>query len=876
MSSLNHASFIWGIAEKLRGPFKRHEYGKVILPFVVLRRLDCALESTKSDVLTLAKGLKHEDVSRDFQLQKKSGYSFYNTSPYDLQRLQGDPTNLKANMQAYIAAFSPNLRDVFERYDFDVQLGRLEEEDLLLLITQEFLKIDLHPDAVDNTQMGHIFEELIAKSMEASNEEAGEYFTPRDVVRLMVNLLFTRDDKVLSKTGVVRSVYDPTAGTGGMLSVAEDHLRSMNPDAQLTLYGQERNAESYAIAKTDLLIKGQSAENMFFGDTLTNDGHWDKTFDYGLANPPFGVEWKKQQDLVTREHDERGFNGRFGAGLPRVSDGSLLFLLHLISKMRPVSEGGGRVAIVFNGSPLFTGSAGSGESEIRRWILENDLLEAIVALPRDMFYNTPISTYIWILDNDKPKERGRKVQLIDGSSLFKKLRKGVGNKRNEITPEHVSQILRSYDSFEMSEISKIFSVEDFKYTEITIEQPLRRNWAVDEARIQAVLADTQFQKLSAAKLLTLESALRDLVGALEKPTWDGKSFTESIGEAVGTLGLTATQKKNLVNLLAMPDPEAPEVQDSKGQVLPDPDLRDWENVPWSRDLDEYVQSEVAPYLDNYSIDRSKDKIGYDIPFTRHFYKYFPPRTLGDIDSDLSRTVSEISELLKAVEGIEEQAFHEVTAEGTGAVGVKKEIRVPSFALKIDAWATMPVRNILRLHKEQVGTKWNETQLLSLTKQGVIDRDIDSGIGKFPESFDNYQIVQPGDLVFCLFDVEETPRTIGLVRNYGMITSAYTRAIVDKQVADPRYLEYLFVYLDNGKRFKPFYNGLRNTIQKEIFRATRLSLPPLVAQTQIANFLDEQLGRIAILQAKAEELANLLSTRAESIIAEATTGLIEVK
>ena len=393
----NYASFIWGVADKLRGTYRRADYGKVILPFAVLRRLDCVLEATKAEVLKVAAESKADSIATDFKLQKVAGYAFYNTSAYDLKKAIGDPANLRQNLQAYVDGFSENVRDVFERYDVATHIAKLDEADLLLIVTKEFLSIDLHPETVNNADMGHVFEELIGKAMEASNEEAGEYFTPRDVVRLMVSLLFSRDDDVLTKAGIVRSVYDPTAGTGGMLSVAEDYVKRLNPDARLSLYGQELNAESYAIAKTDLIIHGQQAQNMILGDTLTNDGHWDKTFDYGLANPPFGVEWKKQQDAVIKEHELRGFDGRFGPGLPRVSDGSLLFLLHLVSKMRRKEDGGGRIGIVLNGSPLFTGNAGSGESEIRKWLLEHDLVEAIVAMPKDMFYNTGIATYIWLL-----------------------------------------------------------------------------------------------------------------------------------------------------------------------------------------------------------------------------------------------------------------------------------------------------------------------------------------------------------------------------------------------------------------------------------------------------------------------------------------------
>ena len=648
-SNFNYASFVWGVADKLRGTYKRHEYGKVILPFVVLRRLDCTLEATKKEVLAKAKSLKSEDVSRDFLLQKISGYAFYNTSPYDLQKLLGDPNNLKANLQAYINGFSPTVRDVFERYEFETQISRLDESDLLMLVIQEFLKVDLHPEVVDNTQMGHIFEELIGKAMEASNEEAGEYFTPRDVVRLMVNLLFCRDDDALSKPGIVRSIYDPTAGTGGMLSVAEDHIRGLNPDAQLSLYGQEFNAESYAIAKTDLLIKGQSSENMFFGDTLINDGHWDKTFDYALANPPFGVEWKKQQDVVTREFEQRGFNGRFGAGLPRISDGSFLFLMHLVSKMRPASEGGGRIGIVLNGSPLFTGGAGSGESEIRRWVLENDLVEAIVALPKDMFYNTGISTYIWLLDNDKAPERRGKVQLINASNHFQKLRKNIGDKRNELSTEDIQSIVRLYDDFKEENDSRIFQITDFGYMAITVEQPLRVNWAVTNERIENALSIGALQKIAPLLREALKEVLQKEAAIDSQVTTDADLFTSRISNSVVELGLSQSMLKNLVSGLSVRDEDAPICKGPKGNPLPDPDLRTTENVPLSVDVERFIAEEIKPYLDDFWIDRAKDRIGFEIPITRHFFSYIPPRALDEIDEELNGLVKEISELLKEVE-----------------------------------------------------------------------------------------------------------------------------------------------------------------------------------------------------------------------------------
>ena len=478
MSDPNLSTFIWSVADLLRGDYKQSEYGKVILPFTVLRRLDCVLDSSKVAVLSELDKRKKAGVNPEPFLLRKSGQLFYNTSPLDLKKLMGDQDHIGENLRAYMQAFSPAVRDIFESFEFHTQIDKLAKAGLLYLVTEKFANIDLHPEVVNNTQMGAVFEELIRKFAEISNETAGEHFTPRDAIRLMVNLLFIEDDDALTKPGVVRSIYDPTAGTGGMLSVAGEHLASHNPDARLVMYGQELNPESYAICKADMLIKGQDIANIIFGNTLSADGLHGKTFDYGLSNPPFGVEWKKIEAIIRKEFAEQGFNGRFGPGLPRVSDGSLLFLLHLISKMRPAKDGGSRFGIVLNGSPLFTGGAGSGESEIRRYVLENDLVEAIIGLPTDMFYNTGISTYIWIVSNRKPEARKGKVQLIDASGFWQKMRKSLGSKRKELSPEHIEEITKLFGNFKNMKkdgvpISRIFKNEDFGYRTITVERPER-------------------------------------------------------------------------------------------------------------------------------------------------------------------------------------------------------------------------------------------------------------------------------------------------------------------------------------------------------------------------------------------------------------------
>ncbi len=647
MAEQNNAAFIWSIANLLRGTYKAADYGKVILPFTVLRRLDSALESTKQAVLDAKKENATSGAALDFILQKASKYSFYNTSPYDLKKAAGDTTNLKANLLAYIDGFSANVRDIFDKYDFAAQLAKLDENDLLLQVSQKFSQLDLHPDKVSNIEMGLIFEELIRQFAELSNETAGEHFTPRDVVRLIVNLLFANDDGVLSKKGVVRTIYDPTAGTGGMLSVADEYIRNLNPDAALTLFGQELNGESYAIAKADMVIKGQDIDNIVWGDTLTHDGHFGKTFDYCLANPPFGVEWKKQQSIVEKEHKERGFDGRFGPGTPRVSDGSLLFLLHLVKKMRPTQDGGGRIGIVLNGSPLFTGNAGSGESEIRRYLLEQDLVEAIIALPTDMFYNTGIATYIWILDNAKASERKGKVQLVDATQMFEKMRKNLGNKRKEISPQNLKDIVRTYAAFEETETSKIFRNTDFGYRQITVERPLKLAFKIDQQLIEDALLAKPALKMSEDERTKLSSALNQMHNEFTSRA----EFLTALTEAAKKQGLSlaAPALKALVGIFGTLSDDAELCFDSKGKIEPDSDARDTENVPLSEDVEAYFEREVKQFAPDAWLDPTKEKIGYEIPFTRHFYKYVPPRDLAEIDAELNSLVVEIQALLRDIE-----------------------------------------------------------------------------------------------------------------------------------------------------------------------------------------------------------------------------------
>jgi len=585
------ANFIWSIANLLRGPYKPKEYGDVVLPMTILRRLDCVLTPTKEAVhkeWLLARDRTTKDLL-EVKLRKRSGYSFYNTSQYTLVSLTGDSANVKANLLSYIDGFSDNVRDVFTRFGFEEQIQRLDEANALYLILQKFAAIDLSPVHVSNTEMGAVFEELIRKFAEASNETAGEHFTPREVIALMVDLLLVGDEDATSMANIIRTVYDPAAGTGGMLSVMDEHLRKQNPTASLKMAGQEVNPSSYAVCKADMVIKGQAVDAIALGNTLTEDAHAGSSYHYCLSNPPFGVEWKTSERGVRREHTQMGFQGRFGPGLPAVSDGSMLFLLHLVSKMRDVDpeheETRGRAAIVLNGSPLFTGKAGSGESEIRRWVIESDLLDAIIALPTDMFYNTGIATYIWVLDRKKPAEWRGKVQLIDGSKMFVKMRKSLGSKRKELSADDVAALVKLYGAFEDGgdKRSKVFANEAFGYHTITVERPLRMSFQVTPERINAAITATPVAKLSEDTRTQLRQALQTMNDAT---VWLNRAeFNTALGKALGDadvrVGLPV--RKALLTALGERDDNAEPCRGAKGITEPDPKLRDTENVPLGED-----------------------------------------------------------------------------------------------------------------------------------------------------------------------------------------------------------------------------------------------------------------------------------------------------
>jgi type I restriction enzyme M protein len=660
------ANFIWSVADLLRGDYKQSEYGKVILPFTVLRRLDCVMARTRQAVWDKAARIKVEN--KDAILYRAAGLRFYNLSQQSFATIGGDPAHVVGNLNDYLNGFSASAREILEKYDFHSQIARLDAARLLYKVVQKFAEIDLSPQRVDSHQMGYVFEELIRRFSELSNETAGEHFTPREVIELMVNLLLAPDGDTLTQRGKVINILDPACGTGGMLSAAAEHITSLNPNAEVFLFGQELNAESYAICRSDLMVKDQDPSKIIFGNSFSADGHRHRTFDYLLSNPPFGVEWKKVQEAVEDEHRALGHAGRFGAGLPRINDGSFLFLQHMISKMKPVEpdgSGGTRLAIVFNGSPLFTGGAGSGESEIRRWIVENDWLEAIVALPEQLFYNTGISTYFWIVTNRKDAAHRGKVVLLDAREYWAKMRKSLGEKRKLVTKEQIRRITELYGDALAAAADpdhpghakvKVFANEDFGYQRITVDRPLRQRFEVTEETLAALAVVKPLARYADRDALL--DAFKPLLGTV---WWTKKDAKNALLRAAAEAGLpwpATTTEKAIWGAVAISDPEG-ELQTKNGEPLPDPDLRDYENVPLTEDIDEYFAREVLPHIPEAWIAEIKDprtaatsraRIGYEIPLTRLFYVYTPPRPLAEIDAELRELEAQIQVLLGEVTG----------------------------------------------------------------------------------------------------------------------------------------------------------------------------------------------------------------------------------
>jgi type I restriction enzyme M protein len=682
---MNHSeivSFIWGVADLIRDTFKRGKYQDVILPLTVLRRIDRVLAPTKEKVLQANAKFKGKLDNVEPQLRKASGFAFYNTSRYDFEKLLADAPSLAANLRNYINGFSPNMREVIEKFDFDNTITKLDEAGLLYKVLERFKNVDLHPERVPNPMMGTIFEELIRKFNEALNENPGEHFTPRDVVHLMVDLLLAGDEEIIQGEGVVRTVYDPCCGSGGMLTITKEHIlgtenqAGINPLADIHLFGQEVNPETWAISKSDMLMlhpNGLDADNVAFGSTLSNDSHARRHFDYLITNPPYGKDWKRDEEAV-KDENERGSVGRFGAGLPRISDGQFLFLQHMLYHMKPVKEDGSRVAIIMNGSPLFTGDAGSGESEIRRWILENDWLEALVALPEQLFYNTGIATYVWVLTNRKRKERKGKVQLINATSFWTPMRKSLGDKRREIPSEKAVEILKLLHDFKEGEYSRIYPTTHFGYRKITVERPLCLNFEASSERIgrlddQAAFMNLAVSKKKDAKARAKEEEegrskqdeIRKLLSGMPKTIFkDRDAFLKELESCAGTsdLKMPAPIRKAILSALSERDETAEICRDNEGYPEPDSELRDTENVPLLESVETFFEREVKPHVPEAWINRAiideKDKqvgkVGYEINFNRYFYKYTSPRPLEEIEADIKTVEREIMAMLREMTG----------------------------------------------------------------------------------------------------------------------------------------------------------------------------------------------------------------------------------
>ncbi|MFE0801837.1 N-6 DNA methylase [Streptomyces sp. NPDC058812] len=648
------ANDVWSVADLLRGDYKRHEYGRVILPFTLLRRLDAVMAPTRDAVRARNASLEVQNKDRLLELAAK--LPFYNTSDQDFASIASDAPNVAKNLRDYINGFSPNVRKILSRFDLDNEITRLAGAKILYKVVGKFNTMrDL--DKLSNHDMGYVFEHLIRKFAEDSNETAGEHFTPREVIKLMVNLLIAPDAETIAGEGQVINILDPACGTGGMLTAAEDHIKSINPKTKVYLFGQELNAESWAICQADMLMRNQPGR-IYFGNSFSDDGYPDQKFDYMLANPPFGVEWKKVKDEVEAE-TEIGHAGRFGAGTPRINDGSFLFLQHLLSKMEPVEGKGTRLGIVFNGSPLFTGAAESGESKIRQWILENDWLEGVVALPDQLFYNTGISTYFWILSNRKPEKLRGKVALVDARDQWEKMRKSFGEKRKQINDEQIKHITEMYVDALKGEGDenrpdhakvKVFETRDFGYHRITVERPLKLRFEITEDTLSALENAKALAKWEGREAMV--AALRGLVGSV---WWTKREARDALHAAIAADGAqwpgTAALLKGLWGAVSVSDPKG-EVQKVKKAgietVLPDPDLRDYENIPLGEDIETYFAREVTPHVPDAWIDHDKTKVGYEIPFTRHFYVYTPPRPLAEIDAELRELEAQIQKLLGEV------------------------------------------------------------------------------------------------------------------------------------------------------------------------------------------------------------------------------------
>ncbi|MBB3059720.1 N-6 DNA methylase [Microbulbifer rhizosphaerae] len=884
------AAFLWSVADLLRGDFKQSQYGRVILPFTLLRRLECVLAPTKGEVRAKYGEVKSlPEEAQEKLLLHAAKQPFYNTSEMDLRAL--GTTQILDNLESYVQAFSPAAREIFDYFSFSEFLEKLNDANLLYLVAEKFANIDLSPDAIGNHEMGLIFEDLIRRFAESSNETAGEHFTPRDIVRLTTSLVFAGDDDALARSGIVRSIYDPTAGTGGFLSSGMEYLHEVNQGARLATFGQELNPESYAICKADMLIKGQDVSNIKLGNTLSDDQLPLERFDYMLSNPPFGVEWKKVQKVINDEHKLKGYSGRFGPGLPRVSDGSLLFLLHLISKMRPKDAGGSRIGIILNGSPLFTGGAGSGESEIRRYILEQDLLEAIIALPTDMFYNTGIATYIWVLSNHKPAERKGKVQLVNatGSDYFAKMRKSLGSKRNTLTEEAIEAVVKSYGQFETGEDSKIFDYREFGYRRITVERPLKLAlYPHDTEKLAALRADKGWAKLSEGE----QSAILQALAAMpEEKYLSRNTFKKQLSAKLADTKLSAVQFKLLCKHLGEQDDDA-EVCKTKGQPEPNPDLRDNENVPLSENIEDYFAREVLPHVPDAWIDTGKTDpqdaqvgiVGYEIPFNRHFYQYVPPRSLEAIDADLDKVTADILDLLQEVHSRQAVISHAVT-KGLNPHAKMKDSGVEWLDEVPEHWVVTRLKHISRLQSGIAkGRTVSENAItvpmlrVANVQDGYVKLDDVHTIQIEPEELDRYSL-KAGDLLMNEGgDNDKLGR--GTVWQAKINPCIHQNHVFAVRVfgCEPEWVA-LFTQSSYAKFY--FYSVSKQStnlasIASSSIKEAPILLPPKHERAEIMAYLKQVQERLDALLEKSASQISLLQERRSALMSAAVTGKIDVR
>lgn len=874
------AAFIWKNAEDLWGDFKHTDFGKIILPFTLLRRLECVLEPTRDAVREAHDKFKDKGLDMGLILRQTAGLPFYNTSLFSLATLGA--TRTKSNLDAYIAGFSDNARIIFEQFKFTETVAALARADILFKICQNFANTDLHPDVVPDRTMSNIYEHLIRRFGSEVNEAAEDFMTPRDVVHLATTLLLDPDDELFrNNPGLIRTLYDPTCGTGGFLSDAMNHVDGFRAQDKvppiLIPYGQELEPETHAVALANMLLRrleteparDLSANIAGPKSTLSKDAFAGKHFHYCLSNPPFGKKWEKDQAAVESEAKEKGFDGRFGAGTPRVTDGSMLFIQHLVDKLERPEQGGGRAAIILSGSPLSNGNAGQGESEIRRWLLENDYIEAIVALPADIFFRTEIGTYIWILTNKKPEERKGKIQLIDATAIYSPMRKSEGNKRRFIADEQIRQITRLYADFQSGDNVRIVDHRDFGYRRIKVLRPLRLVAQVSDEGIAAFQSSKVFSKLTENEQTGWVDLLREHLGQTRTYAWFDTLTKEA--QKAGLRKVSKSLTAALVDAFGIRDPEAPEIINEEGSLVPDKALEDFEHVPLNQGIDEYMAAEVLPHVPDAWVDSSYTdewdgqigKVGYEINFNRYFYAYQKPRELAEIDLELAAVEKRIVDLIRE----ERQATPNRPPDGRPS-GIEWVGDIPN------GWETKPFYSyVTEVSNPNHGLK--ETNLLSLSYGKIVRKDINKMEGLTPASYDGYNIIDPGDIVFRLTDLQNDQKSLrsGLSSERGIITSAY---VTVRPKEDSAYFNYLMRAYDKAKVFYGIGGGIRQSMKFWDLKRLPVAAPRDSAErSRIADYLDQETRRIDELVQLKERAIELLQERRNALIIATVTGKIDL-